>query len=64
MNSKHKTGQAVDIYDPKDDIDTYLSQHPELLEELGLWAEHPSKTHTWSHLQNVAPKSGNRFFYP
>jgi hypothetical protein len=64
VNSKHITGQAVDIADPDGVIDSYLHTHFQLLIKHGLWMEHPSATKGWSHLQNVAPRSGNRCFYP
>lgn len=35
-----------------------------LLVKHGLYLEHPAYTKTWSHLQDVAPKSGKRVFIP
>ncbi len=63
-NSLHITGQAIDIADPDGELDEFLFDNPHLLVEAGLWAEHPSATRRWSHLQNQAPRSGNRFFFP
>ena len=63
-NSKHITGQAVDIADPDGVLDEYLLDNPELLAKHGLFAEHPSATKSWAHLQSVAPRSGRRHFYP
>lgn len=63
-NSKHMTGQAVDIYDPDGEIDDYLMDHPEALVALGLYLEHPSATKNWSHWQSVPPRSLKRVFYP
>lgn len=65
-NSKHMTGQAVDIYDPDGDLDDWLMSGigQATLNALGLWMEHPSATKTWSHIQTIPPRSGNRVFYP
>ncbi len=62
--SKHMSGQAIDIADPEGDLDEWCLSHPEQLEAIGLWQEHPSATKGWTHLQIVPPKSGNRVFYP
>lgn len=64
INSKHMTGQAIDIEDPSGALDKWLYANPQLLKDVGLWAEHPSATPTWSHLQSIPPRSGNRFFLP
>ena len=65
-NSRHMTGQAVDVYDPDEILDTWLmsEEGQEALKEIGLWMEHPSATKGWSHLQSVAPRSKNRVFFP
>lgn len=63
-NSKHKRGQAVDIYDPGNLIDAWCLAHQDVLEECGIWIEHPDKTPHWVHMQNIAPRSGSRVFYP
>lgn len=60
--SKHKTGHAVDIYDPKGELDTWLDDF--ILEEFNLYREHPDDTKTWCHLQDVSPGSGIRTFKP
>ena len=64
--SKHMTGQAIDIYDPDGDLDTWLmtGDGQAALTALGLWHEHPSATKGWAHVQTVPPRSGNRTFYP
>jgi hypothetical protein len=62
--SAHKTGQAVDIYDPRGDIDKWLLTNEKLLDHFELWFEHPDKTPNWCHMGTRKPKSGNRFFYP
>jgi len=61
-NSKHKQAQAVDIYDPDDALDDWLTD--ERLQEFGLYREHPKYTPGWCHLQSVSPPSGNRTFKP
>lgn len=64
VNSKHMTGQACDLYDPDGDIDEWALTHPDVLAKIGLWQEHPAATKGWAHFQTVAPRSGNRVFYP
>jgi len=64
LNSKHLDARAIDLYDPDGDLDEWLLANPKILKDLGLWLEHPSATKGWSHVQTVAPKSGNRVFYP
>lgn len=70
-NSKHKLGQAVDVYDPLDKIDRYVSKFDtkggalnKLLERHGLYREAPTATPGWCHLQCVQPGSGRRTFLP
>lgn len=60
--SKHKLGHAVDVYDPANMLDGALTD--ELLEQFGLYREHPSATNGWSHLQDLPPRSGLRTFHP
>lgn len=64
VNSKHMTGQAVDVYDPDGELDEWLAGRPEVLDNCALWLEHPGSTKGWCHLQSVPPKSGRRIFYP
>lgn len=63
-NSKHMTCQACDLDDPDGDLDEWALDHPEVLERIGLWQEHPASTKGWAHFQIVPPKSGKRVFYP
>lgn len=65
-NSKHMTGQAIDLADPDGDLDDWLMSREgqEALVEIGLWMEHPACTKSWTHLQTVPPRSGRRVFYP
>lgn len=75
--SAHKQCLAIDIYDGVDGkIGRWLlegwkdssSEVHKLIEELGLYFEHPDATvgkiTRWSHWTLVRPASGNRFFYP
>ncbi|MES2909845.1 MAG: hypothetical protein V4718_00565 [Pseudomonadota bacterium] len=63
-NSSHKQGQAVDLYDPNNEIDDWLMANQDRLVFHGLYIEHPSATKSWSHWTTRAPGSGNRVFYP
>lgn len=63
INSSHKTGQGVDIYDPKHDIAMYFFKHQSLLKEHGLAMEHPDATPSWCHLTSRIP-GGKTCFYP
>lgn len=62
--SRHLTGQAVDIADPKGELWKWLMDHMALVESLGLYLEDKSATPTWVHIQSVGPKSGKRIFLP
>jgi hypothetical protein len=61
-NSSHKDARGVDVYDPVDALDYWLTD--EILTEHGLYREHPSETPSWCHLTDRAPKSGKRTFMP
>lgn len=65
-NSKHMTGQAIDLYDPDGDLDEWLMtpDGQKVLADLGVWMEHPAATKGWCHLQSMPPRSGRRVFYP
>lgn len=60
--SMHKLGHAVDVYDPANMLDGAITD--ELLEQFGLYREHPSATGGWCHLQDLPPRSGLRTFHP
>ena len=60
--SAHKKAHAVDVYDPADFLDSILTD--ELLDDYGLYREHPDATHGWCHLQDLPPASKRRSFYP
>ena len=61
-NSSHKTGEGVDIYDPANRLDEWLTD--ETLEQYGLYRESPLHTKGWTHLTTRAPGSGKRTFLP
>lgn len=63
-NSKHVTGNAIDIEDRDGKFKNWCMDHLFLLERLGLYMEAPESTPTWVHLQQIAPKSGKRVFKP
>lgn len=53
---------AADISDPNLELTQWLKSNPEILESAGLYCEEGNKN--WVHFQNIAPKSGNRWFLP
>ena len=61
-NSAHKVGRAVDVADADGSLDALLTD--EILEQFGLYREHPDATATWCHLTDRAPHSGRRTFMP
>lgn len=63
-NSKHISGEAVDLADPDGELDDWCMKNQRILEDLGLWLEHPGSTKSWTHLQSIPPRSGNRVFFP
>jgi hypothetical protein len=60
--SSHKQGLAVDIYDPDNKLDDFITDA--LLEKHHLYREAPSTTLSWCHVTVKPPKSGNRTFIP
>lgn len=64
MKSTHLFGQAVDIFDPKRELQKWIQENIKLMEEIGLWFEDFSVTTNWVHFQINPPKSGKRFFMP
>ncbi len=63
-NSKHIHCLAIDLDDRSGQLDAWCMANPDVLEELGLWLEHPHATPGWCHLQTQSPRSGNRVFEP
>lgn len=64
MRSNHLTGNAVDIFDPKQDLKFFVSEYLHLFEAAGVYMESFKWTPTWVHMQRIAPPSQNRFFSP
>lgn len=64
MKSKHLFGQAVDISDPKQELQAWCKANIDKLKEIGVWMEDFSATKNWVHFQIVPPKSGLLFFKP
>ena len=64
IRSKHLTCQAIDLGDAKDALDAWCLDNLRVLEDLGLWLEHPKATPGWCHVQIVPPRSGRRVFMP
>jgi hypothetical protein len=63
----HCLGQAIDINDSDGALDMFCMANSEdggLLEQIGLWLEHPDSTTSWCHVQIVPPGSGKRVFHP
>ena len=62
--SMHVIGAAADLYDPRSELDEWVSQNVKVIEDIGLWFEHKNYTPNWSHIQIYPPQSGKRFFIP
>jgi uncharacterized protein YcbK (DUF882 family) len=62
--SNHMVGLACDFKDADGSLDAFCMANLKLLEECGLYLEHPDATVGWCHLQCISPKSGNRVFRP
>lgn len=69
-HSSHKEARGVDVFDPHDILDNWLTTFDKgleknaMLEKYGLYREHPGTTPTWCHLTTRAPLSGHRTFWP
>lgn len=61
-HSAHRQAQAVDVYDPGNTLDAWLTD--EKLEQYDLYREHPDSTPSWVHLTTRAPGSGHRTYFP
>ncbi len=61
-DSKHMTGHAIDLSDPTNELDDWLTD--EILTKYDLYREHPRATETWCHLQDLPPNSGHRTYIP
>lgn len=61
-SSSHKEARGVDIYDPENKLDAWVTR--DHLVKYGLYREAAPFTNGWLHLTDRAPKSGNRSFIP
>ena len=63
--SLHMTGKAIDLEDPKGEIDEAIKKCPEILDKFGLWLEDPGHTPGWAHL-DIGSRSARkvRIFIP
>lgn len=70
QNSSHKEARGVDVYDPFEHLDIWLSSFDSAdgsnwkLKQYGLYREAPKATPGWCHLTTRAPGSGRRTFNP
>ena len=70
QKSSHKEARAVDVYDPQNELNDWLSEFDNAwwgnakLEQHGLYREAPGATPTWVHLSTREPGSGRRTFNP
>lgn len=68
--SAHKLARAVDVFDPQNRLDEWLDRFElsqgmnSVLEVYMLYREAPGATPGWCHLQDIAPGSGRRTFFP
>ena len=61
-NSSHKEGRGIDIYDPDNHLDGWLTDA--VLERHDLYREAPASTLGWVHLTDRPPVSKRRTFQP
>lgn len=64
MKSKHLSGEAVDIYDPRQELQKWVLNNLTILEHAGLYCEDFAYTKNWIHFQIIPPASNKRFFIP
>lgn len=62
--SAHMSCQACDFRDLDGSLDKYCMDNQYILQQCGLYLEHPDSTPGWTHLQIRVPGSGNRVFKP
>lgn len=60
--SSHKEAKGVDVNDPDNKLDTWISQ--KVLKKFDLYREAEQYTLGWCHLTTRPPKSGCRSFLP
>jgi hypothetical protein len=64
-NSLHMSAHAIDIADNSEELDNWLSTSAglEAMVEADLYREHHTQTLSWTHLQDLAPRSGKREYF-
>lgn len=62
QNSSHKEGRGVDVYDPDNHLDQWITDA--VLEAHDLYRESPAMTDGWVHLTDRPPSSKHRTFLP
>lgn len=60
--SSHKEGRGIDIYDPDNHLDDWITDA--VLEVYDLYREAPASTPGWVHLTDRPPLSKHRTFKP
>jgi len=60
MRSGHLRGLAIDFADPNGEFEAWCSANQNLLEELKLWQEQPTKTIGWVHLDLIPRETKSR----
>lgn len=64
-SSKHKSAEALDVYDPERRLAAWSLANAERLKAIGILAmERPEWTPSWTHWQVVAVPSSNFAFIP
>jgi len=61
-SSSHRQAKAVDVYDPHEILEDWITDA--ILEKYELYREAPEATPGWVHLTTRAPASGHRTFIP
>lgn len=62
VSSSHKVGRGIDIYDPLNALDNWITDA--ILTKHDLYREAPLATKGWCHLTDRAPASKKRTFLP
>lgn len=62
--SNHIIGAACDLEDKDRALSKWVLSNLDVLQDIGLWAENPSATFSWLHVQIYPPRSGRRVFMP
>jgi len=63
-NSNHMTGHAADIADADGELWKWVVQNLQLMADLGLYMEDKRWSPSWTHFQNLPPKSKKRIYVP